>query len=202
MPIGQEKTIFLEALELEPHEREEYVKQVCEDNPELLASVSELLREHASEDNPVDEPIASISRLDVPENAYSPGAVVGPYTLREKIGEGGFGLVFVADQTKPVRRRVALKIIKPGMESREVLARFEAERQALALMNHPNIARVIDGGITRTGQPYFVMELVRGVPLCEFCDNRKLDTRERLRVSSRSATPFNTHTRRALFTAT
>jgi serine/threonine protein kinase len=100
----------------------------------------------------------------------------------EQIGEGGFGLVFVADQQEPVRRRVALKIIKPGMESREVLSRFEAERQAIALMDHPNIARIFDAGATDSGQPYFVMELVRGVPLTAFCDSHKLDTSERLKL--------------------
>ena len=182
MQIGLEKSIFLEAFELEPHERQAYLQEACEGQPELLAAVTELLREHASDDNLVDEPIASLPKFDAQGNAYSAGVAIGPYTLKEQIGEGGFGLVFVADQEKPVRRRVALKIIKPGMESREVLARFEAERQALALMNHPNIARVIDGGITPTGQPYFVMELVRGVPLCEFCDSHRLSTKERLQV--------------------
>lgn len=182
MRIGREKTIFLAAFEMDPPQRDAFVKGACEGDPELLAAVSGLLREHASTDNLVDEPIASLPTFAAPEDAYSPGTSVGPYTLREQIGEGGFGLVFVADQEKPVRRRVALKIIKPGMESREVLARFEAERHLLALMDHPNIARVIDAGITATGQPYFVMELVRGVPLCKFCDNHRLSTRARLRL--------------------
>lgn len=98
----------------------------------------------------------------------------------EQIGEGGFGLVYVADQQSPIRRRVSLKIIKPGMESREVLTRFEAERQAIALMDHPNLARVYDAGVTESAQPYFVMELVRGVPLTDYCDGHQLDTSERL----------------------
>ncbi|HEY2883556.1 MAG TPA: protein kinase, partial [Pirellulales bacterium] len=111
-----------------------------------------------------------------------PGAVIGPYKLLEQIGEGGMGVVFMAEQTRPVQRRVALKIIKPGMDTKQVVARFEAERQALALMDHPNIARVLDAGATETGRPYFVMELVRGVPLTEFCDQNRLSIRQRLEL--------------------
>jgi tetratricopeptide (TPR) repeat protein len=107
---------------------------------------------------------------------------MGPYKLMEQIGEGGMGLVFVAEQTQPIRRRVALKILKPGMDSREVIARFEAERQALALMDHPNIARVFDGGATDSGRPYFVMELVKGPPITQFCDEQHLTPRERLEL--------------------
>jgi len=110
------------------------------------------------------------------------GATIGPYRLMEKIGEGGFGIVFVAEQLRPVKRRVALKLIKPGMDSREVIARFEAERQALALMEHPNIARVLDAGTTDSGHPYFVMELVRGVPITDYCDRNRLTLRERLEL--------------------
>ena len=99
-----------------------------------------------------------------------PGTVIGPYKLMEQIGEGGMGLVFVAEQQQPLRRKVALKVIKPGMDTRQVIARFEAERQALALMDHPNIAKVHDGGATASGRPYFVMELVKGVPIiCVNC---------------------------------
>ena len=106
--------------------------------------------------------------------------MIGPYKLMEQIGEGGMGLVFVAEQQQPVRRKVALKIIKPGMDSRDFIARFEAERQALALMDHPNIARVFDAGATQSGRPYFVMELVKGIPIVEYCDGQQLTTRERL----------------------
>ena len=113
-------------------------------------------------------------------NFERPGTQVGPYKLLEKIGEGGMGVVYAAEQTQPVRRIVALKIIKPGMDTHEVVARFEAERQALALMDHPNIAQVFDGGATDAGRPYFVMELVHGTPITEFCDQQKLTTRERL----------------------
>src|ERR671912_649376 len=100
----------------------------------------------------------------------------------ELIGEGGFGLVFVAEQSEPIRRKVALKVLKPGMDTRDVVARFEAERQALALMDHPNIARVLDGGTTDSGRPYFVMELVKGVPITRYCDERRLTPRDRLEL--------------------
>ncbi len=124
----------------------------------------------------------------------APGTVIGPYKLLEQIGEGGMGIVYMAEQTQPVRRKVALKIIKPGMDTRQVIARFEAERQALALMDHPNIARVLDAGATEAGRPYFVMELVRGIPITEYCDrNRLLDRRAarpvRARLPGRAACP-------------
>src|SRR5581483_10380460 len=113
-------------------------------------------------------------------SAERPGTVIGPYKLLEQIGEGGMGLVFMAEQLQPVRRKVALKVLKPGMDTRQVIARFEAERQALALMDHPNIAKVLDGGATASGRPYFVMELVRGTPLTDYCDQNSLTPRERL----------------------
>ncbi len=110
------------------------------------------------------------------------GAVIGPYKLIEQIGQGGFGLVFVAEQQKPVKRRVALKVIKPGMDTHDVIKRFEAERQALALMDHPNIARVLDAGATASGRPYFVMELVHGIPITDYCDKNRLTLRQRLEL--------------------
>src|SRR5262249_34098468 len=106
-----------------------------------------------------------------------PGTVIGPYKLLEQIGEGGFGVVYLAEQTEPVRRRVALKILKPGMDSRQIVARFEAERQALAIMDHANIAKVFDAGQTAGGRPYFVMDLVRGLPLTDYCDQCQLTLR-------------------------
>ena len=125
------------------------------------------------------EGLAPTTASPIRENA---GDSIGRYKLLQKIGEGGFGIVYMADQTRPVKRKVALKIIKPGMDTKEVVARFEAERQALALMDHPNIAKVFDGGTTDTGRPYFVMELVKGVPITEFCDSNKSSTRDRLKL--------------------
>ena len=123
----------------------------------------------------------------LPPTAYrpiteAPGTRIGPYKLREKIGEGGMGVVYLAEQEKPVRRRVALKIIKPGMDTELVVARFEAERQALAIMDHPSIARVFDAGATDTGRPYFVMELVKGIPFSKYCDLEHLTPKERLEI--------------------
>src|ERR1022692_2791488 len=109
-----------------------------------------------------------------------PGDQIGRYKLLEKIGEGGCGIVYMAEQTEPIRRRVALKVIKLGMDTRQVIARFEAERQALALMDHPNIAKVLDAGATETGRPYFVMELVQGIRITDYCDENSLSIQERL----------------------
>src|SRR5262245_16953251 len=120
------------------------------------------------------------SQPDMPTER--PGMMVGRYKLLQQIGEGGFGVVFMAEQTEPVQRKVALKIIKAGMDTREVIARFEAERQALALMDHPNIARVLDAGTTEAQRPFFVMELVRGMPITKYCDENNLSTRDRLEL--------------------
>src|SRR6185437_9232154 len=121
--------------------------------------------------------------VDAPSVGERPGAIIGPYELLQVIGAGGMGTVYLAEQTEPVRRIVALKLIKAGLDSRQVLARFGAERQALALMDHPNIAKVLDAGATAEGRPYFVMELVKGVPITTFCDERRLSTRERLELA-------------------
>ena len=120
--------------------------------------------------------------LVLPAITDSPGSRIGPYKLLQQLGEGGMGIVFMAEQQQPVRRKVALKVLKPGMDTRQVIARFEAERQALALMDHPNIAKVLDAGETASGRPYFVMELVRGVPITDYCDQNRLTTRERLEL--------------------
>jgi len=127
-------------------------------------------------------PRSELHGTEVVALSEGPGTLIGPYKLMEQIGEGGMGLVFVAEQQQPVRRKVALKVIKPGMDTRPVVARFEAERQALALMDHPNIARVLDGGETVNGRPFFVMELVKGVPITDYCDLNRLPPRERLEL--------------------
>src|SRR5262249_8636269 len=153
-----------------PVDRAAYLEKACAGNPELRREVEALLSAHLA-DNPLDRPPADLALTGDHHAAGAggpPAAAVGdrigPYRLMELLGEGGFGLVSVAEQPEPVRRRVALKVLKPGMDTRDVVARFEAERQALALMDPPNISRVLDAGSTPAGRPYFVMELVRGVP--------------------------------------
>src|SRR5262249_4790474 len=146
------------------------------------ARVEELLRAHQAAGNFLrgrPAPPGSMATTDEPAVSERPGAVIGTYKLLEQIGEGGFGVVFLAGQTQPVRRKVALKVLKPGMDTRQVVARFEAERQALAIMDHPNIAKVHDGGATPSGRPYFVMELVKGEPITDFCDENHLTPRQR-----------------------
>src|SRR6185369_1967840 len=131
-----------------------------------------LLRVAEEEQSFLEKPPAKyVETIEHSPITEKPGDCLGPYKLMEQIGEGGFGLVFVAEQHQPVRRKVALKVIKPGMDTREVVARFEAERQALALMDHPNIAKVFAAGATDSGRPYFVMELVRGTPITHYCDH-------------------------------
>jgi len=176
-----EEEIFDAAIRLEnPTERQKYVSEACAGDPELLANVQALLGCHDDNsflDAPVFEPDLILNNSPLTEG---PGTVIGPYKLLELIGEGGFGAVYMAQQEDPIRRRVALKIIKLGMDTKQVIARFEAERQALALMDHPNIARVLDAGATKSGRPYFVMELVTGVSIIDYCDTNKLSTSERL----------------------
>jgi len=175
-----ESAIFTAAVKLPPDQRAAYLDRACAGDAELRREVESLLRAHdASGDFLPTRPPATEASEPIAEG---PGTVIGPYKLMEQIGEGGFGLVFVAEQQHPVRRKVALKIIKPGMDSKQVLARFEAERQALAMMDHPNIAKVLDAGATDSGRPYFVMELVHGIPITEFCDANKLPPRQRLEL--------------------
>ena len=177
-----EQSIFLAALELPTAaERAAYLKDACGTDPALIANVQELLGAHEMGDDFLDRPPPNAT-VDEQPVTEQPGTVIGPYKLLEQIGEGGFGLVFMAEQQQPLRRKVALKVIKPGMDSKQVIGRFEAERQALALMDHPNIARVLDAGATDTGRPYFVMELVKGIPITQFCDDNRLTTRERLEL--------------------
>src|SRR5262245_40600737 len=176
-------SIFCSAIEIESsEERDLYVHQICGDDNQLRRQVMRLLNAHFYGGSILDSPANDlISTLDHPLSE-KPGAMIGPYKLLNQIGEGGFGVVFLAEQERPVKRRVALKIIKPGMDTRQVIGRFEAERQALAMMNHPNIATVHDAGATENGRPYFVMELVQGVPITEYCDQCNLTTIERLEL--------------------
>ncbi|HRZ44491.1 MAG TPA: protein kinase [Candidatus Paceibacterota bacterium] len=173
----------------DPRERSAYLDRVCEGNPGLRQEVESLLAAAGRTGTFLESPAAGAVEVlrEIQDPARGPltekaGTRIGRYKLLEQIGEGGFGIVWMAEQEEPVRRRVALKIIKLGMDTREVVARFEAERQALAMMDHPHIARVFDGGATDTGRPYFVMELVKGIPITRFCDEQKLSTRERLEL--------------------
>jgi serine/threonine protein kinase/tetratricopeptide (TPR) repeat protein len=178
------EAIFLAALDkATPPERAAYVEEACAGRRELLQRVRELLGCHEEAQGPLDAPPPGLGPpVDESPTSERPGSQIGPYKLLEQIGEGGFGVVFMAEQTRPVRRKVALKLIKPGMDSKQVIARFEVERQALALMDHPNIAHVLDAGATASGQPYFVMELVRGVPVTRFCDANRLTSQQRLEL--------------------
>ena len=176
-----EETIFEAALQYQdPAERHGYVAAACGTDARLQVAVEALLQAHDSQ-SLLDEPVLEYGPpYDTPQLLEGPGTVIGRYKLLEKIGEGGMAVVYMAEQQEPIRRKVALKIIKLGMDTRQVIARFEAERQALAMMDHPNIAKVLDAGATETGRPYFVMELVQGVSITEYCDRNSLSTKDRL----------------------
>lgn len=175
--------IFLAAVEItDPAQRAAYLDKACAGNSHLRQEVDGLLRSNEDAGSFLEQPLFdSAATVDQPIMEKA-GTQIGPYKLLQKIGEGGFGVVFMAEQSQPVRRKVALKVIKPGMDSQTVIARFEAERQALAMMDHPHIARVFDGGTTDAGRPYFVMELVKGVPISEYCDKNELSTEQRLKL--------------------
>ena len=177
-----EKSIFAAAVALRtPAERQAYLDEACGSDVALKAGITALLRAREDQTNFLNQFIpAPESVLNDFVEVY--GTVVGRYKLLEKIGEGGMAVVYMAEQEQPIRRKVALKIIKLGMDTKQVIARFEAERQALAMMDHPNIAKVFDAGATETGRPYFVMELVHGVRITDFCDQHGLDTRQRLEL--------------------
>jgi eukaryotic-like serine/threonine-protein kinase len=191
-----ESQIFANALKLAtPDEQAAYLGRACAGDDKLIQEILALLKAHATAPGFLEKRAGSLGGLteDSPlgDGATEPpptatvthsSPVIGPYKLIEEIGEGGMGTVYMAQQTEPVKRLVALKVIKLGMDSRSVIARFEAERQALALMDHPNIARVFDAGATETGRPYFVMELVKGVPLTKYCDDHRLTPKERLKL--------------------
>jgi serine/threonine protein kinase/tetratricopeptide (TPR) repeat protein len=190
-----EEEIFHELLaRTGPEDREGFLQQVCAGNPALRASLDALLRANVGASGFMDGPAPALgspsplvgevrgtATVDDPVSER-PGSVIGPYKLLEQIGEGGFGVVFMAEQQQPIRRKVALKVLKPGMDTKQVIARFEAERQALALMDHPNIAKVLDAGQTSSGRPYFVMELVKGLLITEYCDQAQLTPKERLEL--------------------
>ena len=178
-----EKALFAAARELaDAAQRRAFLDGACADDPQMRQRLEELLAAQPEADRFFVEGAAALeppaaTQVLVTEKL---GDRVGRYKLLQRIGEGGCGTVYMAEQEEPVRRRVALKVIKLGMDTKSVIARFEAERQALALMDHPNIAKVLDGGATDTGRPYFVMELVRGTKITEYCDQANLSTRERL----------------------
>ena len=181
-----ERSIFMDALEVsDPQEREVLLRRACDGDEHLLARVEALLRRDQATGGLMLDRIPDCdlaATVDLPPHVEGPGTSIGPYKLLEQIGEGGMGTVFMAEQGKPVRRKVALKITKAGMDTKQVIARFEAERQALAMMDHPNIAKVFDGGTTDSGRPYFVMELVRGIPITDYCDRVQLSIPERLEL--------------------
>jgi len=181
MSSRTEREVFFEALTKKtPTERAAFLDRVCGEDKGLRERLEQLLA-CPMDDGFLENPLVDV-RPDPAVAAMGPGGVIGRYRLLEKIGEGGMGLVYLAEQEVPLLRRVALKVIKWGMDTRAVLARFEAERQALALMDHPNIARVLDGGATETGRPYFVMEWIQGVSITEFCAKHPLPVEERLRL--------------------
>jgi serine/threonine protein kinase len=181
----KQRDIFIEALQKEDAgQRAAFLQATCGDDDQLRQSVEELLAEHEKDasfflDSP---PRGADETVEIAPITEKPGTRIGPYKLLQQIGEGGMGVVYMAEQSEPVKRRVALKIIKPGMDTRQVIARFEAERQALAMMDHPNIARVLDAGATESGRPYFVMELVNGISVTQYCDERHLTPRQRLEL--------------------
>src|SRR5256886_3312102 len=197
----QEETLFDAARKLtDPVQRQAFLDAACARTPEWRRRLEVVLAAEPDADQFLEEGGVALSvpgdaaepaaqegdaggtvRVTLPPEEQ-PGTRIGHYKLREKIGEGGCGIVYVAEQEEPVRRRVALKVIKPGMDTRQVVARFEAERQALAMMDHPNIAKVLDAGTTENGRPYFVMELVRGIRITDYCDQNHLDTTQRLEL--------------------
>jgi eukaryotic-like serine/threonine-protein kinase len=183
--------VFGAALAIEAGERRDaYIREACGEDEQLRLEVQSLLQSYAEAQGFLESkhPVGNTAMIRAQmrsaalEHDAAPGKMIGRYKLLEMLGEGGFGSVWMAEQREPVRRRVALKLVKLGMDTKGVIARFEAERQALALMDHPNIAKVLDAGATETGRPYFVMELVRGVPIIEYCNRVMVGTRQRLEL--------------------
>ncbi|HEY2411505.1 MAG TPA: serine/threonine-protein kinase, partial [Pirellulaceae bacterium] len=182
-PRPEIDAIFSAAIELDSTtDRAAYLASACAGNEQFRLRVEELIDAYFRAGDFLDPPAVEMPTEAWSSAAETVGEKIGRYKLLEQIGEGGFGVVFMAEQEEPVRRRVALKVIKLGMDTKQVVARFEAERQALAMMDHPNIAKVLDAGATETGRPYFVMELVKGIPITKYCDESKLATADRLRL--------------------
>ncbi|MCH8970155.1 MAG: serine/threonine protein kinase, partial [Planctomycetes bacterium] len=179
---GQIDGLLVEVLKKPEDEREAYLDLVCRDDDGLRRELAGLLAASDEVKDFLERPAVEIRETVLSPLREGPGTIIGRYKLLQRIGEGGFGVVYMAEQEQPVRRKVALKIIKLGMDTKQVIARFEAERQALAMMDHPNIARVFDAGATETGRPYFVMELVKGIPITEYCDKNSLTTKDRLEL--------------------
>src|SRR5436190_6766826 len=183
-PQNREEALFQAAVQLAGAERAAFLNGACLSDNALRRRLEALVAAHDQPDNLVPaqaeaaRPTIKLDLADAPDEAV--GQTLGHYKLLERVGEGGWGVVYVAEQTEPVRRRVALKVIKLGMDTKQVVARFKAERQALAMMDHPNIAKVLDAGTTDVGRPYFVMELVRGIRITDYCDQAQLSTKERL----------------------
>ncbi|MGH7967658.1 MAG: serine/threonine protein kinase, partial [Limisphaerales bacterium] len=186
MKPSREEALFELVLQKPAEKRGAFLDAMCEGDPALRARLDALLAARDQTEGDLAEPASTAKASTKPESAGAPeetvGRVIGRYKVLQKIGEGGCGVVYMAEQQEPVRRRVALKVIKLGMDTKAVIARFEAERQALALMDHPNIAKVLDAGATEAGRPFFVMELVRGIKFTEYCDQNHLDTRSRLEL--------------------
>jgi eukaryotic-like serine/threonine-protein kinase len=180
-----EETLFETVSQLPAEERGAYLDEACVGDVALRGRLEILLRAHDGASHFMAEPVAPIvprdATLHIPLSERL-GDHIGHYKLLQQLGEGGCGVVYMAEQEEPVRRRVAVKIIKLGMDTKEAIARFEAERQALAMMDHPNIANVLDAGATNTGRPYFVMELVRGVKFTEYCDKNNVAMSTRLEL--------------------
>jgi serine/threonine protein kinase len=176
------ESIFGQAIEIQSdEERSAFLKEACGGDEQLRDVVERLVADHFRAGSFLEQPVIDgDATAAMPPGMEQVGSCIGPYKLRERLGEGGMGVVWAAEQEQPLRRKVALKVIKPGMDSSQVIARFEAEREALALMDHPNIARVLDAGTTDQGRPYFVMEPICGVPITEYCDTNTLTIFERL----------------------
>jgi serine/threonine protein kinase/tetratricopeptide (TPR) repeat protein len=182
-PANIEDLFFAASERQDSAARAAYLDEACGQDTDLRRRIEDLLAAEPKVSQFLESPVGTAPiELAPVASEESAGTVVGPYRLIEQIGEGGMGVVYLAEQTAPVRRKVALKVVKPGMDTKQVIARFEAERQALALMDHPNIAHVHDGGATESGRPYFVMELVRGIPITDYCDRERLPIRERLEL--------------------